>query len=354
MGENQKVWRKKEKLVKPNLKMTEFNKHPVYSGKGAHIDGQPAGTVPQWQKAYVIPGADCETVADWIEELSGSFDVAAVGAGRVGTNAIRLTQTVAAGDRAVYLLLSQGIDLRWAKYIGFWYRGGAADVFTEGDIELYLFTSPTSYLRLSAYLSIDLFPGNFTEENPAVWHYAEFAISSFTVHAATRKAALKEVWGIGFYSDAGVNGNTLDIDHIEFYTHPTGYGPARGQIKSAPIADGVTLAIGYGLSWDIGSGRVSISGNNERNFAGIAVSAGVGIESGEVIVEFVCDGPVNMLCDDASIAAGEGVAASAVGSALTVDDGGPGSEDINLGRALETGATAAVITVLLDEEGTSA
>jgi hypothetical protein len=341
-------------LTKPNLKTTDWKVHPGYFAKGLHVDGQPAGVIPQYQRAEVIPGGDCETVGDFTEELSGSFDVAAVGAGRVGSNAIRLTQTVAAGDRCVYLLLSQAVDLRWARYIGFWYRGGNSDAFTEGDIELYIFTSPTSYLRASAFLREDLFPGNFTEEAAAVWHYAEFAISGFTEVPANRNAALREVWGIGFYSDAGTNGNALDIDQIEFYTHPTGYGAARGTLLSAPIADGVTLAVGYGVAWDIGSGRVSISGNNERDWAGICVEGGTGNEAGTVFAVFVVDGPVNMLCDDASIAAGEGVSCSAAGTALTVDDGGGSSQGIMIGKSLETGATNAVITVLLGVPGTSA
>lgn len=341
-------------MVKPNLKTSTFDHHPVYAGQGLHVDNQPAGSVILYQRADVIPGGDCETVGDWTEETSGDFDVAAVGSGRVGANAIRLTQTDADSDKCVYLLLSNPVDLRWANYVGFWYQGGDSDAFTEGDIELYIFTSPTSYLRASGFLRIDLFPGNFTEEASAVWHYAEFAITDFTEVPANRNAALKEVWGIGFYSDAGVDTNFIDVDQIEFYTHGTDYGAARGKLMAAPIADGITVAKGDGLEWDIGSGRVSVSDDDEPNWAGICVIGGTGNEQGTVFAVFVTDGPVNMLANDGSIAANEGVSCSAAGDALTVDDGGGSSQGIMIGKSLEAGAANAVITVLLSVPGTSA
>lgn len=341
-------------MVKPNIKSHDFRNHPVYIQQGLHIDGVAAGIGNRYQRAEVIPGGDCETVGDWTEELSGSFDVAAVGSGKVGANSIRLTQTAAAGDRCVYLLLNRPIDLRWANYIGYWFKGGDTDAFTEGDIKLYLFTRRDKVLYANAYLTINLFPGNFTEEAAAVWHYAEFALTSFTAHAEDRLDALKEVLGIGFYSDAGVNGNFIDVDQIEFYTHGTDYGPARGTIISAPITDGVTLAKGDGLEWDIGSGRVSISDNDEPNFAGICLNTGVGNEQGTVYAEFVVDGPVNMKCNDGSIAIGEGVSCSAAGNVLTIDDGGGGSQGIMIGKSLEAGLANAIITVLLGVMGTSA
>jgi len=344
-------------MAKPNIKSHNLKTHPLYIAKQIHIDNQLGGTTMLYQRAEVIPGGDCETVGDWAETASGEFDVTATGSGRVGANSITLTQTDADGLGSIYLLLSAPMDYRWANYVGYWYKGGNGDIFTAGDIEFYTFSDPTRYAYANRSKAIDLFVGDFTEEGTAAWHYNEILLSDMTPATGYEGEDLKEVWGIGFYSGAGSDGNFIIVDHIEFYTYGTDYGPARGQIKAAPIADGVTVVKGDGLAWVLGSGRVKISADNEPEFAGIAVAAGtaVGNEKGTAIAYFVVDGPVHMLCNDASIADNEGVAASAVGGALTIDDGGGSSSAFNLGKATGAGLANEVIVVTLgDHRGTTA
>ena len=335
---------------------TNYANKPVTIQKQVEVGAQFAGQVMIYQRAEVIPGGDCETVGDWTEELSASFDVAATGSGRVGSNSITLTQTVAAGLKSVYNIFAAPKDLRYARYIGFWYQGGDGDIFAAGNIKFYLFTDPANYVYANAARYINLFTGGFTEEGSAVWHYAELALADFTLNDT---GLLREVWGVGFYSAAGTNGNVLIVDQIEAYAYGTGYGPARGSIKAAPIADGVTVAKGDGLAWVGASGRVKIAIDNDPEFAGIAVRAGTGEgdEEGTEIAYFVEDGPVHMLCNDASIADNEGVSLSAAGAAatITIDDGGSTSTPIMIGRAIEAGATAAVIVVILkDKNGATA
>ena len=343
-------------IFNPNIKKHNFKDHPMYIAKQIHVDNQLGGTVMVYQRAEVIPGGDCETIGDWAETDSGEFDVTATGSGKVGSNSITLTQTDADGLGSIYLLLSASVDYRWANYIGYWYQGGDGDIFTAGDIELYLFTDPTDYEYADAQRKINLFVGDFTEEGTAVWHYNEILISDMTLNTGYEGVSLKEVWGLGFYSGAGVDGNVLIVDHIELYTLGTDYGPARGQIKAAVIADGVTVAQSDGLAWT-NAGRVKISADNDPEFAGIAIAAGsaVGAEKGKGVAYFVVDGPVNMLCNDGSIADNEGVACSAVGGSLTIDDGGGTSLPFNIGKATEAGLAAQVITVMLgDARGSTA
>ncbi len=335
---------------------TKYSDKPVSIEKQLEVGSQYAGQVMIYQRAEVPPGCDCETVGDWTEETSGGFDVAANGSGRVGSNAIKLTQTVAEGDDSVYNLFAAPRDLRYARYVGFWYQGGDGDIFAAGAIKFYVFTDPANYLFANASRYINLFTGGFTEEGSAVWHYAELAIADFTLNDS---GLLRRVWGVGFYSDAGTNGNFIVVDQIEFYAYGTGYGPARGSIKAAPIADGVTVAKGDGLAWVPQTGRVKIAVDNEPEFAGIAVRAGsaVGAEEGNGLAYFVEDGPVNMLCEDSSIADQEGVSLSAAGgaAAIMIDDGGGTSTPFMIGKAAEAGATAAVISVILkDKNGATA
>lgn len=340
-------------MGKPVDRLVSFEKTSVYIKKALHVDGAYAGIKPQYQRAEVIPGGDCETLADWAEETHGVWDVAAAGSGRVGSNSIVMTQTGGTIGKSVYLLFSGPVDLSWAKYVGFWFKGKNAQVYAANDVKFYIFTDPKEYLYKDRTKDVDPF-GAYNEENPAAtWHYSEKALSAFTVASGkTGVSNLKHVWGIGFYNANLATTVTMQVDHIEFYTHGTGYGAARGRIMTAPIKDGVTLAIGNGTAWEIGSGRVLVSVDNEPMWAGICVAGGVGNEKGTVFADFVVDGPVNMKCNDTSIGANEEVCCSAAGTALTIDDGGAGAQGYEIGKGLEAGAIAnSVITVMLGMKG---
>jgi len=332
-------------LVKPNVRPTSFNSD-VYVKKSLHVDGAKAGPKLQYQRAEVPPGGDCETVGDFTEETHGVWDVAAVGSGKVGSDSIRLTQTGATTGKSVYLQFSGPKNLSWAKYLGLWYKGKDATTYHASDLIIYLFTKKDNVLYAARTLSVGL-PG-YVEEATAVWHYGEISIADdMTILSGKEgEANLREVWGIGFYANAMANTETMDVDQIEFYTHGTGYGAARGTIMTAPIVDGVTVAKGNTLRWVVG-GRVNLSVDNEPAFAGIAVAGGIGNEAGSVFADFLVDGPANMKCSDANIAADEGVCMSAAGAAPTIDDGGAGAQGYEMGKALETGALNRVITVLL-------
>lgn len=253
-------------------KATRYKKHPLESAKALHVLNPYYGIKPQYQRAEVPPGGDCETVGDWAAQTVGQLDVAAVGAGRVGANSIRLTQTVAAGGTAVYLLLGQPVDLRYAKYVGFWFAAGAADQFDPGDLAIYIFTrSAANVLYASRAMASDIFETQYIDSGVSVWRYMEMELARFTRATGFETDDLSEVWGIGFQSIAGDNGNTLDVDQIEFYTHGTGYGPARGNIISVPLTDNVHAIKGYALAWDETAGRVNVAIDDEPTFAGICV-----------------------------------------------------------------------------------
>lgn len=254
------------------FKATSYKKHPVEFRQPIHVMNPYYGIKPQYQRAEVPPGGDCETVGDFTEQTSGQLDVSAVGSGRVGTNSIRLTQTVAACDRAVYMLLADAIDLRWAKYVGMWYRTGAADQFDPGDIAFYIFTREAgNFLYANRAMAIDFFETQYIDGGAQPYRYMELDLSRFTRAAGFESDDLSEVWGIGWYSEAGDNGNILEIDQIEFYTHGTGYGPARGNIVSIPVTNGVHARKGYAMAWDETAGRTNVAINNEPAFAGICV-----------------------------------------------------------------------------------
>ena len=254
------------------VKTTKYAKHPVEVRKALHVLGPYYGIKPQYQRAEVIPGGDCETVGDWTEQTSGQLDVAAAGSGRVGANSITLTQTVAASDRAVYLLLDRPVDLRYARYVGFWFAAGAGNQFDPGDISLYIFTRDASnVLYASRAMALDIFETQYIDGGAGVWRYMEMELARFTKATGFESDDLSEVFGIGFYSEAGDNGNTLQVDQIEFYTHGTGYGPARGNIISVPLVDNVHAVKGYAMSWAETAGRVDVAIDNEPAFCGICV-----------------------------------------------------------------------------------
>uniref|UniRef100_A0A6M3MFI2 Uncharacterized protein n=1 Tax=viral metagenome TaxID=1070528 RepID=A0A6M3MFI2_9ZZZZ len=253
------------------LKVTNYGKHPLQSRHALHIMNPYYGIKPQYQRAEVPPGGDCETVGDFTEQTSGQLDVAAVGSGRVGANSIRLTQTVAASDRAVYMLLADSIDVRWAKFVGMWYRTGAADQWDPGDIAFYIFTREGNFLYANRAMAIDFFEAQYIDGGGQPYRYMELDLTRFTRAAGFESDNLSEVWGVGWYSEAGDNGNILEVDQIEFYTHGTGYGPARGNIISIPLADTIHTRRGYALAWAETAGRVNIAIDNEPAFAGLCI-----------------------------------------------------------------------------------
>jgi len=267
------------------VKNTRFKKHSVEIDKALHVLNPYYGIKPQYQRAEVPPGGDCEVVDPTIatgyfyEQTSGQLDVAVNGAGRVGTNCARLTQTAHATATAVYLRFADAagnrypVDLRWARYVGMWIRGGAGDVFDPGDMHVYLYTREGDILYADRAMAIDFFYATYTDPGGALWSYIELELDRFTVATGHESDDLSEVWGLGWYSDDVTVGNTLDIDQIEFYTHGTGYGPARGNIISAPLRhdNSLHLTKGYPVAWAETAGRVDLAGNDETAFCGICV-----------------------------------------------------------------------------------
>ena len=266
-------------MGKPSLKTTSFKHHPVYIQKVLHVDYPFYGPKPQYQRAEIIPGGDCQAV-DGIfhEQTSGQLDVALeAGGGRDGVdNAVRLTQTVAACDRAVYLRIVDSssnlisVDLSWTKYVGMWVKVESGKTFSPADLAFYIFTKEGNYLYANRAMHIPFFETAYTNTNN-VWRYIELELARFTRATGYGGDKLDEVWGIGWYSEAGTAGNHVDIDRIEFYTHGTDLGPARGLIMSAPLLDGIHTQRGYGLRWDENSGRLDHSNVGDFSFAGVCV-----------------------------------------------------------------------------------
>jgi len=259
------------------VKNTRYRKHPVEIHNALHVMNPYYGIKPQYQRAEVPPGGDCNTVGDFTEQTAGSFAVAASGTPRVGTEAIRLTQTIAASDVAVYLRFTDAagnrmpVDLRWARYVGMWIRAGAGDIWDPGDLAFYIYTREGDFLYADRARHIDMFAATYTDPGGALWSYIELELDRFTVATGHETDVLSEVWGLGWYSEAGTNGNTLDIDQIEFYTHGTGWGPARGNIISAPLFDDQIAFKGYAMGWSETAGRVEPTGNDDTAFCGICV-----------------------------------------------------------------------------------
>jgi len=255
-------------MVKPSLKTTSFKHHPVYIQRSLHVDNPFYGPKPQYQRAEVITGGDCETVADWAEDTDGTWDVTAAGSGRVGSNSIVMTQTGAAADSSIYLLLDGPIDLSWAKYVGFWYKGKNGTTYAANDIYFYIFTAAGNYAYANATRYVDPI-GALVEPATAVWHYAEVALDDFIMASGYEADMLDEVWGVGFCAHGIATTETMQVDQIEFYTVGTGNGPARGLIESVPLYDDVHAVRGYGLAWNENSGRVDLNAQYDYAFAGI-------------------------------------------------------------------------------------
>jgi len=269
-------------MVKPSLKTTSFKQHPVYVQKALHVDGPFYGPKLQYQRAEIIPGGDCQAVTGiFHEQTDGQLDVALqINGGRsgvVGDHAIRLTQTVAACNRAVYLRIVDAssnrfsIDLSWTKYVGMWVRVETSKKFVPADLAFYIFTKEGNYLYANRAMHIPFFETEYTDAGSNVWRYIELELARFTRAAGYESDNLSEVWGIGWYSEAGTDGDHVDIDRIEFYTHGTTKGPARGLIESAPLLDDTHAERGYGLRWDVNSGRLDHSNVGDFAFAGICV-----------------------------------------------------------------------------------
>ncbi len=252
------------------VKTTRYKKHPVQISKALHVLNPYYGIKPQYQRAEVIPGGDCETFSLWESEDGTQFEIVAKGP-RVGIQSLELEQLTAACDKSIYLLLTQPVDLRWARYVGMWYRAGGGDVFTPDDIDFYIFTREGNYLYANRAMHLDFFEEAYTDEGRSIWRYMELDLARFTRATGYGAEDLSEVWGVGFYSKGGVNGNVLRFDQIEFYTHGTGYGPARGNIISVPLRDDVHAVKGYAMAWAETAGRVDAAIDNEPNFAGICV-----------------------------------------------------------------------------------
>jgi len=168
-------------MVKPSLKTTIFKHHPIYLQKSLHVDYPFYGPKPQYQRAEVIPGGDCETLTGVWASDDATWVVTRPADPRVGTYSILMTQTGAAADGSIYLLLDAPIDLSWAKYVGFWYKGQDGESYAANDIYLYIFTASGNYAVANAARYVDPI-GAYDEEAAAVWHYAEVDISDFTIN----------------------------------------------------------------------------------------------------------------------------------------------------------------------------
>jgi hypothetical protein len=120
-------------------------------------------------------------------------------------------------------------------------------------------------------MALDIFETQYIDAGGSVYRYMEMELARFTRAAGFETDDLSEVYGIGFQSIGGDNGNLIDVDQIEFYTHGTGYGPARGNIISVPLTDSVHAIKGYAMAWDETAGRVNVAIENEPAFAGICV-----------------------------------------------------------------------------------
>lgn len=258
-------------MVKPSLKTTSFKHHPVYVQKSLHVDNPFYGPKPMYQRAEVIPGGDCEAIAtDWDTDAPADTItwLPTEGTARVDSHSLLMTKGGAVADNSIYLRLSGPIDLSWAKFVGFWYQGKASHTYVADDIYFYIFTKYGNYAYANAARYVDPF-GGYTEQNPAVWHYAEVDLADFIISSGYEGDKLDEVWGVGFCSHNLETTETMIIDQIEFYTIGTGKGPARGLIMSAPLFDKVHAERGYGLAWNEYSGRLDNSAQADLAFAGI-------------------------------------------------------------------------------------
>ena len=79
-----------------------------------------------------------------------------------------------------------------------------------------------------------------------------------------------------------------------------------------------------------------------------------GNEVGSIRVDIMESGVANMLAEDGSIVAQEGVSLSQAGATPMIDDGGGASQGLMIGKATETATATEVIPVQLGVAGTSA
>ena len=190
---------------------------------------------------------DMETVGDWTESDSGTFDIAVNTSGKVGTNAQKFTAT-AAGDGSQNIetnvidggdvLVPGGRDglghraesMNWedTDFVGCWVQADtAADFGSAGELRLNIENKGV----WGTAVNVPATSGTNTN-----WERYEVDITSF---------ARDQVTKIRFELHAGAAaGEDVSIDELIRYKFGNGYGPVMGRCQWFPLADAATVARG--------------------------------------------------------------------------------------------------------------
>lgn len=177
---------------------------------------------------------DCQTVGDWTEETSGTFDVTADTTNeKIGTGGILLTNTAATNVTNKYIetgiiMASKAVPndkygepggIDWSEYDwlgGWWFGGGANHFGSLGELKLNIkndgsWGTPVNIVIPTASAALPpMVPTN------AVHKRFDVDITSFT---------RDKVQAIRFIADCPTAGENVSIDDLIVYKYSTGRGP---------------------------------------------------------------------------------------------------------------------------------
>ena len=210
----------------------------------------------------IVEVNDCETLADWTESDSGTFDVTADTTNhKIGSGAIKLTATSAC-DGTQYIetsiiVASKAVpndvygnvgSLDWTGFDwfgGWWFGGGANHFDGEGELKFSIkndgvWGTPVNVVIPSG--SINLPPQVPTQ---SVHKRFDVDITSF---------ARSKVQAIRFYCSCPTAGQNITIDDLIVYKFSTGRGPLIGGGAVPYVsANGVTISRGDIVSYSTGT-----------------------------------------------------------------------------------------------------
>ena len=190
---------------------------------------------------------DLETVGEWTESDSGTFDIAVNSSGKVGTNGQKFTATAQGdgsqnietdyiyGGAQVPTAARDGLthrvgQLNWedSDFVGFWVKADtAADFGTAGDLTFQLKNNGT----WGTAVNVPATSGTNTN-----WERIEIDITSFARDAVEK---------IRFNLTSGpAAAEDITIDEMIRYKFGNGYGPVFGRCQWFPIASGSTVTRG--------------------------------------------------------------------------------------------------------------
>jgi len=289
---------------------------------------------------------DMETVGDFVETDSGTFDIAVNSSNKViGTNSQKFTAT-AQGDGTQYIttaVLNAGsaiqstpspsdrVGMDWTQFdfIGMWVRpDSAGDFGTSGDLKINVANKSVWQTAIATPVA----------PLTAVFGYWEIDLTSFT---------RDQVTSIRFELQSGPGaGEDISIDQMRVYKFGTGNGPLMGRCIPLPVKSGVTLTRGQIAEFEEATHRIDVeAAASPLSIGPVVVGGTAGNASGSVFA-WVQDEGLAYMVAGTTIAAGDPLMWGAAHQ-LMIIAGTSTPDQRGFAKALTAGAEDAVILVKL-------